>query len=57
MYLTIEETKELIESRNHVRETVLALELCFLCERVAECTIGTYDGGSAWLCSTCEGRA
>ena len=53
MTLTLDETKELITAQNHVRDTVLALEVCLLCERVTECSLGTLDDGAAWLCADC----
>ena len=57
MTTTLEEYRELIDTRNNVRAAVLALEECYVCERITECEAGTIEWGACWICADCLERA
>jgi len=54
MQVSFAEVKELGEMRDNIRRSVNALELCWRCQKVAECDQGFVDdGGPVWLCPGC----
>jgi hypothetical protein len=54
MQVTAAEVEELSQMRENIRRSVDALELCWSCQRVAECEPATVDDGPpVWLCNAC----
>lgn len=54
MQVFLTEAEELSNMRDNVRRSVNALELCWACQRIAECEQGVVDdGGPVWLCREC----
>ena len=48
----------MIEERANIRRAVLALEICWRCQRVTECRqVVLGEMVATWLCSSCARRA
>lgn len=46
--------KELTQMRENIRTMVFALEMCWCCEKIAECRQALVDDGAlVWLCEAC----
>ena len=50
--LTIDERRELSETKRHVHDVVTLLNVCSCCDNVSECKPDPYEYG-AWLCQHC----
>ena len=54
MQLTLTEVEEISHMKDNIRRSVDSLELCWSCERVAECEPSAVDDGPpVWLCAEC----
>lgn len=49
------EMMELATMQRRVRDVIDTLEVCFVCERVSECDVETWEGAAAWVCRECWG--
>jgi hypothetical protein len=53
---SLAEIEELRSFRSNVRRSLAALEVCWSCDTVGECTRWNASGKAVWLCDKCYGE-
>jgi ribosomal protein L37AE/L43A len=49
----MQDSQDIKEMREHIRQSVNALELCATCQRICECEQRHVNGGDVWVCVEC----